>query len=285
VGRDTVLLELVSRGTGARVGLLPRVGAVFDDQPALALGQQRQLVGFHALLAHVADEHVVDRLARHRLRRHHVRYVVGGLEDRLVAEDQQRTRRRPRRELHRRLRHDRARALGADEGARDLEALLRQQLVEVEPRHAARDLREALADAIGFAVTQRAQRCVDPALAVAARAKPLELVVRRRADGELRAVVQDDVHRHDVVGRAPGHHRVRAAGVVADHAAERRVGVRRGVGREAQPVLALERLRELVTDHARLDARQPALRVDLDNVVHVARDVDDHGRVRRLAGE
>ena len=49
-------------------------------------------------------------------------------------------------QVHRRLEDGDAGALGADERARDVEAVLGQQLVEVVAGDAARDLREARAD-------------------------------------------------------------------------------------------------------------------------------------------
>ena len=96
---------------------------------------------------------------------HHLGHVVGGLEDRRVPEDQQRAARRLVDRWTVRLEDRRARALAADQGAGDVEAVLGQQLVEVEARDAPRDLRVALADEVGVAVTQVAQPTVDLARA------------------------------------------------------------------------------------------------------------------------
>ena len=84
------------------------------------------------------------------------RHVVGGVVDVRIAEDEQRARRRavdePRRSPRARATHV---AFGADQRARDVEAVLGQQLVEVVAGDAARDVREARADQVGVAVAQR----------------------------------------------------------------------------------------------------------------------------------
>ena len=64
----------------------------------------------------------------------------------------------------------------------------------------------------------------------------LELGVAGRADGQLGAVVEQDAQLLDVVDRLAGQQRVRAARVVADHAAERAAAVRRRIGTERQLV-------------------------------------------------
>ena len=74
-------------------------------------------------------------------------------------------------------------ALGADERARDVEAVLGQQLVEVVAGDAPRDVREALADQVGVAVAQVAQPRVDLAPAPALADDLLQLSVAGRADG------------------------------------------------------------------------------------------------------
>src|SRR5689334_16147084 len=56
-----------------------------------------------------------------------------------------------------------------------------------------------------------------------------DLIVGGRSDGHANAVVRDDVERIDVVRGAPGHHRMHAARVVAQHATERVVIVGGGI--------------------------------------------------------
>jgi hypothetical protein len=140
-----------------------------------------------------------------------------------------------------------------------VEAVLGQQLVEVQARHPPRDPRVALADEVAIAVAQVAQGAVDLRAPVVAGADRVELFLGRRADAQARSVGQRDLHGGQVVGGAPGHDRMGAAGVVGDHAAERRVGVRRGVGRERELVAGLERLGQLIAGDARLHAGEPCL--------------------------
>jgi hypothetical protein len=136
------------------------VGAELHDQPPVAVREHRQVVLVHALLAHVLHEHVVDGLAGYRAVLHDPRHGVACVGDRVEAEDQQCTCRRPGVQCHRGLERGRARPLGARQRSGDMEAVLRQQLVEVEARDPARDARVALADKIAVAVAQFSQRGV-----------------------------------------------------------------------------------------------------------------------------
>ena len=61
--------------------------------------------------------------------------------------------------------------------------------------------------------------------------------------------------------------------------------VRGGVGAEGELVLGLRRLAEVIEDQAGLHAGEAALGIDLDDLVQVLGEVDDHGDVAALAGE
>ena len=75
-----------------------------------------------------------------------------------------------------------------------------------------------------------------------------------------------------------------AAGIVADHPAERAVGVRRRIGAERQAVpLGLPAQR--VEHDARLHAREAPLGIDRDHAVHVFREIEHDRHVAALAGE
>ncbi len=168
--------------------------------------------------------------------------------------------------------------------ARDVEAVLGQELVEREAGHAPRDLREARADLVGVAVAQAAQRAIDLGTPAAVANDAGERRVVGRADGHPRAVVGDDVERDDVVAGLAAHHRVHAAGVVADHPAQRVVRMRRRVRRERQ-VVALRGVAQVVEHDARLDARRPRDGIERDDAVQVFREVDDDRDVAALPGE
>ncbi len=75
-----------------------------------------------------------------------------------------------------------------------------------------------------------------------------------------------------------------AAGIVADHAAERATVVGCGIGREGEVVL-LGCGAQSVEDNSGLDAGDAAVGVDLENGRHVFREVEDDGGVTALSGE
>ena len=78
--------------------------------------------------------------------------------------------------------------------------------------------------------------------------------------------------------------RVRAAGVVAEHAAERAVAVRRGVGGEVQALL-VGGVAQIVQHAARLNDAELLVGVDAEDAVHVFGEVHDDGDVTALAAE
>src|SRR5688500_6011780 len=78
--------------------------------------------------------------------------------------------------------HDRERPFGSDQRACDMESIFRKQLVEVVARYAARNLREAAADARGIAIADRSQRRVNLSSPPAFANNRVELVLRCRAD-------------------------------------------------------------------------------------------------------
>src|SRR5207248_9059914 len=80
-------------------------------------------------------------------------------------------------------------------------------------------------------------------------------------------------------------HRMPAAGVVAEHPAERAVRVRGRIRPEGEAMPLGRDAAQVVEDAARLYARDAAAGVDLEDVVEVLREVDQHRRVAALAGE
>ncbi len=105
------------------------------------------------------------------------------------------------------------------------------------------------------------------------------------ADGQLGAVREQQLQLLDVVGGAPPGERVRAAGIVADHAADGAAAVRGRVRAEAQPVRPGGAL-EVVQDGAGADARGAGRRVDLQHLAEVAAEVQHHrARADRLPAD
>ena len=267
-----------------RVRLRLRVAAEFDQEPSFPFGQQLRVLRVDLHPLHVGDEHVVEPLAADRLRLHHFGDVVAGVVDVLVPEHQERPATRARHEPHRRLQHHRARPLATDERAGDVEAFLGKELRQVVSRDAARDVRKASADLLAVSIAQVAQAAVDLAAAASGGDDALELFPGRGAHRQAGTVVQDDLQLLHVVGGAASHHRVHAAGVVANHASQRAVVVRRGIGSEGEvPLLRL--VAERVEHQAGLHARAPVLVVDLEDAVQVLRAVDDDRHIAALPGQ
>ena len=93
-----------------------------------------------------------------------------GRDERIGKPDADQTpERRARGEPKRRFEHRDARALAADERARDVETVLGQQLVEVVARHAARNARKLLADERREPIADAFEPRVDLPFAAAAR--------------------------------------------------------------------------------------------------------------------
>ena len=213
------------------------VGSELGEQPGTPGRVERDVVGEQIRLEHVPGHRLVDRLETDRAVLEDREDVVRGRELVVVGDDGERAVPGTGNETDGRLEHEGARALRPDQRARDVEAPLGQQLVEVVARDAAGDVRVLLADEAAVAVAEIAQPPVDLAGPSAGRGQPLELGVVRSADPEPDAVVGEHVELLDVVGRAAGHHRVHATRVVPDHPAERAVAVRGRIRPEREPVL------------------------------------------------
>ena len=169
---------------------------------------------------------------------------VGRLGHRRVAEHDEPAERGVGDQPHRRAEHHGERALAAHQGAGDVEAALGQQVLERVARHLPAEAAELRADRGQLARHELVQIAEDArAGAVRPEVQPL-------------ARAGDDVERHDVVRRPAVAEGPGAAGVVADHPADRAAVVRARVGPEAQAVRPGRRLQGRLDD-ARLDRRRP----------------------------
>ena len=106
--------------------------------------------------------------------------------------------------------------------------------------------------------------------------------VVQRSEMRARAVGQHGVDRQHVLARIAVAQRPRAAGIVADHAADGGARRRRYVDREPQ-ARGLQLAIELVEHDARLDRAAAFGGIELDDAVEMRRAVDDERRVDRLA--
>ena len=104
-GGFCAFLQAVHQLAGLVVGLLLGLAAELDQQPAAALGQQRDVLRVDALLLHVVDEDVVEPLQADRLELQDLRDVVAGAVDVGIAEHQERLARRAADQVQGRLQH------------------------------------------------------------------------------------------------------------------------------------------------------------------------------------
>ena len=295
--RDAVLPRRIRHEPPrALIGLLLRVGAELDEEPGavLVVGRKlRQLGRVHVLLPLVLEEDVVDRLQPDRPVLGDPGHLVSGQADVLERDHDEHALEEARRQQELGLEHGGAGALGAGQRAREVEAVLRQQLVEVVARHAARQAlraRKAAADQRLVALHELREGPVDLGAAAPAGHDRRQLLVGRLADPHPLPVVGGDLQRVDVVrGARPGAvelrlHRVDPAGVVADVAADGAVAVRRGIGAEDEAPAAGVPV-DLLVDRARPADDRPRLRVGIVEVVQVLGEIDHDGGVDRLARE
>ena len=274
------LLQLRDEVVRLRIGLLLVLPAELDDEPALPLGHQLDVLGMHADRLHVLDQDVVDALETGRLVLEHLQHVVGCLVLAVPAEHEQGAVLRAVDQVHGRLEHGHAGSLRAGERGGDVEPLLGKEIVEVVAGDPARDVRVPLANQIGVPVGQISQARVD-----------VRVAGRSLADGQPASVIQQHLELVDVLGQARAetgelrHDRTDAAGVVPDHPAERAVIVRRRIRPERQLMVALGRLPQVVEDQPGLHARELPFRVEVEDAVQVLREIEHDGDVAALAGE
>ena len=155
----------------------------------------------------------------------------------------------------------------------DVEAPLRQQVLEAVPRDLAPEPAELGADG-GEVGGDHLPQAVEGGRGVRAVATEHEPLARRGKDLQAR----------DVVGAAAVAEGAVPARVVADHPADRAPRVGGRVRTEAQAVGPGGGLERGVHD-ARVDRRAAGLDVDLVHAVQVRREVDDDARTDGVAGD
>src|SRR6185312_14517368 len=113
---------------------------------------------------------------------------------------------RPGNEAQRGCEGESASALRADQSARDMEALLRQEVVEIVAGDAARDVGIAPPDLIAVAVAQGAERAIDLGAPAAAAHDEIERLVRGRADAQAQPVIGENLQLLDIVDGLAAEH-------------------------------------------------------------------------------
>ena len=248
------------RGLGLRLG----VARGLHEQPRLAAGKVRD-----GLRAPASAEHLhqpgVHALDRDRLMRQQPGRRLRGFGHAGVAEHRQRHRLRRRDQPDGRAGDHAEGALAADQELGEVRAVLRQQVLQGVAGHLPGEPAELGADQAEVRPDQGIQRGTGHGgggQAVPVQAPGREPLPR---GGQ-------HVQAHHVVGGAAVSQGPRAAGVVADRAADGRPRVRGGVRAEPEPVTGRGR-GDVVQDRAGLDDRGARLRVHREDPVHVPGEV------------
>ena len=236
---------------------------------------------------HQVGDPLVQPLAGHEWVLQQCGYGVCGVGHRRVAQDRQRPGRGVLDQTHRRVEHDAEGALGADQEAVEPTAVLWQQVLEGVAGHLAPEAAELGAGDLEVPVDRGASTsvveepllaCVEDALARPKRASRNHWRARHRAVG------QQHGQRLDVVHGAAVAEGARAAGVVADHPADRAAGVRRRVRAEPQAGRDGQTLQRGVHDSG-LHPCGARLPVELEHPVQVPAGVDHDPGTDRVAGD
>ncbi len=271
-------------GLGRRFGFGPGAAAGLDEQPPFAVRQQLVPLIGRPGRPQRGDQRHVHAFDGQRGQVQETGRGVRGPERAGVADDGQHPGGRHGDQIHRGFQHRDAAALGTDQSPGQIEAVLGQQLVQVVTGHPPGQPGRLGADQCGVALAELGQAAIDAARLTGLPRAGGQLIRAGRADGELGAAVADDREVPDVVhGLAPGH-RVRAAGVVADHPAQRAAAVRGRVGPEGETVRG-GRGAQVVEHHSRLHPGDGLLRVDAQHGPQMPGEVDDHGLVDGLPAD
>ena len=269
-----------------KAGALARFGrgiaAELDHQPAPPRGQLCEVFQAQSPRTDAADDAVVQSFQRDRSELHHIGRCVGGAADIGEAEYRDRALLRTRYEPGLGLQRDGAGAFGADQCARDVEIVFRQQLIEVVTRDAPLDFRKASPNRLAVAVANVRQSAVNRGASVCGVDQMSKFFIRGGADPHADAVVGEDFQRVDVLDGLAGHDRVRAARIVADHTAQRATAVGGRVRAPGEP-MPLGRVAQGVAHHAGFHSGHPSRGIDVQHAIHVLRYVKHDRDVHALA--
>jgi hypothetical protein len=278
-------VDVLQEAFGAFVGLLASVAAEPHHQPPRPLRHLLQHAGLGDVFdAGQVDERVVDPFEGEGLVLGHPGDGVSGGGDAVEAEDDQGLVRRDGEQLDLRLQHGDQRRLAADQGAGEVEPLLRQERVQVVARDPPRDVGVAGTDQREVLLGQVPQCVVDLGAAATLGEDPVVLLLARGPDPHPGAVVGQHLHAEDGVDHLPVRLGGRAAGVVADHPADRAGVVRRRFGTDHQ-LMRRELLVQVVQARPGLHHRDPPAGVHRHQAMAVLGPVDHHARVAALPGQ
>lgn len=243
-------------------------------QPTVSVRQLRDSAPGQMFEMLQVDQPVVHPFQRYRVVLQHDRHRIGGIVDIGIAEYGQRHRFRALYELDFGAQHRHQRGLAADEQFREIEAVLRQQGIEIVARHPARNIGIVLTDVRRVLITDLPQ-------AVPQFRKP---VLGIRADPTPQPVVGQDFQPPYRIDHFPVSLCRRSAGIVADHSADRAADMCRRFRADHQVVPRQLRIQRVKRD-ARFHDRGAGRRIDRDQPITVLAPVQHHGRIAALTGQ
>ena len=266
------------------MALLDALCAELHQQVSASIRKQLKVVDDEMFAPHEVDEQGVEAFEADRLVLQDEGNVVGRDKGICKTQAHQHAARRAVHQAQGGFEHGDAGAFGADQGAGNVEAIFRQQFVQVVSGDAAWNFRETFADQRGVAVANFFQAGVDFSAASARLKDGSEFIVAGGAHFEHSAVVEQHAHGLNIVDSLAAHQRVDAAGVVADHTAERAAVVGGGIGGKGQTMF-LGGFAHAIEHNAGLDAGLPGVGIQLQDVIEILGKIQHDGDVAALAGE
>ena len=121
---------------------------------------------------HVLDQVVIHPFQAHGLVLHNLRDMVAGFIHRRIAKNYQRALASLRNQMQLRFQNRHTGSLGAYQGARNIETVFSEQLIEVISRYSSRDLRIFFSDQFGVLIPQFFQLLINFRLVTAAADNP-----------------------------------------------------------------------------------------------------------------
>src|SRR5499433_2331898 len=254
-----------------------------EDRARIALDEAHAL-GLLDVVPREVEDHLVGELDRVWPRLQNRLRGLEGFLDVVVVDHVDGGGLGARHQAHLRLDDAEQRAFRADHQPRHVQRAVLHELVQVVPAHAPPVLRVAAADGLPVLVADARHLAINLAFQTGGALLCPEGLGGDLAEHHAAAVGEQRGELDDVIDGEPVRDGVRAAGVVPQHAPDGRPVRRRGVRAEEEAHGPHVRI-ELVLDHAGLHARPHLLAIHFEDVLHPAREVQDHRAIDRLPGE
>ena len=215
---------------------------------------------------------------------HHLGHAIGALENIGIRDEQEHAFGRTFHQSARGFEHGDAGAFRSHQRARHMETVFRKEVIQVVAGYPTRNIGIASLDKFAVCVAQLLQSGINFAATTALGDDVLQFRITGLAHLHAQAVVGKDLQFLDVVIGLARHHRVNAAGVVSDHAAQRASIMGCGIGTERQ-MMFFCRVAQMIENDSRLNSGNSPRRIDLEDIRHVLAEIEHYGDVAALSGE